>query len=72
MVRDRARQHGASKYGFFDRAAVAFLDTVGMYWLMRRYSPRGEILEAATFAAPKPDIVDAAGATPERTSRGTG
>lgn len=46
-VNDRARQHGASKYGFFDRAAVAFLDVVGMYWLMRRYSPRGTVAEVA-------------------------
>jgi hypothetical protein len=47
LINDRARRHGASKYGFFDRAAVAFLDVVGMYWLMRRYSPRGEIAEIA-------------------------
>jgi hypothetical protein len=47
MINDRARRHGASKYGFFDRAAVAFLDVVGMYWLMRRYSPRGDIAEIA-------------------------
>lgn len=46
-INDRARKHGASKYGFFDRAAVAFLDVVGMYWLMRRYSPRGQIAEVA-------------------------
>ncbi len=72
MVNDRARQHGASKYGFFDRAAVAFLDTVGMYWLMRRYSQRGETREIAAVAAPQPDIVDAARPTPESASRGTG
>lgn len=44
-IDDRARRHGVSKYGFFDRAAVAFLDLMGMYWLMRRYSPRGDIRE---------------------------
>ena len=60
MVNDRARQHGASKYGFFDRAAVAFLDVVGMYWLMRRYSPRGEITEVAA-QAPARDTADAQG-----------
>ena len=59
MVSDRARQHGASKYGFFDRAAVAFLDTVGMYWLMRRYSPRGEIAEVSQLGGARPDIVGA-------------
>jgi glycosyltransferase involved in cell wall biosynthesis len=47
LINDRARRHGASKYGFFDRAAVAFLDVVGMYWLMRRYRPRGDIAEIA-------------------------
>lgn len=45
LVNDRPRLHGQSKYGFFDRAAVAFLDVVGVYWLIRRYSPRGEITE---------------------------
>lgn len=45
MVNDRPRVHGASKYGFFDRAAVAFLDLVGNYWLVRRYSDRGAIQE---------------------------
>jgi len=44
-INDRARRHGTSKYGFFDRAAVAFLDVVGMYWLMRRYTPRGACTE---------------------------
>jgi dolichol-phosphate mannosyltransferase len=44
-INDRARKHGKSKYGFFDRAAVAFLDTVGVYWLIRRFSVRGEIVE---------------------------
>ncbi|MBX2805942.1 MAG: hypothetical protein KTR19_08225 [Hyphomicrobiales bacterium] len=43
-VNDRPRAHGASKYGFFDRAAVALLDLVGVYWLIRRYSPRGEVI----------------------------
>lgn len=37
-VEDRPRLAGVSKYGFFDRAAVAFLDTVGVFWLIRRYS----------------------------------
>ena len=37
--------HGLSKYGFFDRAVVSFLDLVGVYWLVRRYSDRGEIKE---------------------------
>ena len=45
LVNDRPRMHGLSKYGFFDRAAVSFLDLVGVYWLVRRYSDRGEIEE---------------------------
>jgi glycosyltransferase involved in cell wall biosynthesis len=45
LVNDRPRVHGASKYGFFDRAVVSFLDLVGVYWLVRRYSDRGEIKE---------------------------
>jgi glycosyltransferase involved in cell wall biosynthesis len=44
-INDRPRVHGTSKYGFFDRAAVALLDLTGVYWLIRRYSPRGEIEE---------------------------
>lgn len=61
MINDRARRHGASKYGFFDRAAVAFLDVIGMYWLMRRHTPRGEITEVAA-QAPARDAADAQGA----------
>lgn len=62
MVADRARRHGVSKYGFFDRAAVSFLDVVGMYWLMRRYSPRGEIREVeAAQPAPEHSAVGAQG-----------
>jgi len=61
MINDRARQHGASKYGFFDRAAVAFLDVIGMYWLMRRYSPRGDIGEISTQTA-DPDAAEPQGA----------
>ena len=45
LVNDRPRMHGLSKYGFFDRAVVSFLDLVGVYWLVRRYSDRGEITE---------------------------
>jgi dolichol-phosphate mannosyltransferase len=45
MVNDRPRVHGISKYGFFDRAAVSFLDLVGVYWLVRRHSDRGDVRE---------------------------
>jgi dolichol-phosphate mannosyltransferase len=45
LVNDRPRVHGLSKYGFFDRAVVSFLDLVGVYWLVRRHSDRGEITE---------------------------
>lgn len=47
MVADRPRTHGESKYGFFDRARVALLDVTGVFWLIRRYSPRGEVREVA-------------------------
>jgi len=51
LVNDRPRLHGQSKYGFFDRASVAFLDVIGVYWLIRRYSPRGDITELAETPA---------------------
>lgn len=44
-ISDRPRQHGQSKYGFFDRAAVALLDLIGTYWLIRRYSNPGNVAE---------------------------
>jgi hypothetical protein len=44
-VEDRPRLAGVSKYGFFDRAAVAFLDTVGVLWLTRRYSDPESVVE---------------------------
>lgn len=44
-VEDRPRIAGVSKYGFFDRAAVAFLDTVGVFWLIRRYSDPVSVTE---------------------------
>lgn len=44
-VEDRPRLSGVSKYGFFDRAAVAFLDTVGVFWLIRRYSDPVSVTE---------------------------
>ena len=52
VIEDRARLHGVSKYGFFDRAAVAFLDVVGVHWLNRRYSHRGGVTEHAVNAVP--------------------
>jgi dolichol-phosphate mannosyltransferase len=57
LVNDRPRVHGASKYGFFDRAIVSFLDLVGVYWLIRRYSDRGAIQEVG--AAREHDITAA-------------
>jgi dolichol-phosphate mannosyltransferase len=50
MVTDRPRAHGRSKYGFFDRAAVALLDLIGVFWLVRRYSDRGRIAELSRGA----------------------
>jgi len=61
MINDRARQHGASKYGFFDRATVAFLDVVGMYWLMRRYSSRGHVTEVSAQPTEAPASADVYG-----------
>jgi glycosyltransferase involved in cell wall biosynthesis len=62
MVNDRPRAHGRSKYGFFDRAAVALLDLIGVFWLVRRYSDRGAVAElgGARQAEAKPAIIQAA------------
>ena len=35
-VNDRARQHGATKYGVFDRLGVGIVDLFGVMWLQRR------------------------------------
>ena len=35
-VADRARWHGASKYGFLDRLFAGLFDLFGMIWLVRR------------------------------------
>ena len=55
MVNDRPRAHGRSKYGFFDRAAVALLDLIGVCWLVRRYSDRGGVTELS--GARQADVV---------------
>jgi hypothetical protein len=52
MVNDRPRVHGTSKYGFFDRALVSFLDLVGVYWLIRRYSDCGPVEEISGDRTP--------------------
>ncbi len=49
-IDDRPRQHGVSKFGFFDRAAVALLDLIGVYWLIRRYADPGAIRERESGA----------------------
>lgn len=46
-IDDRPRRHGVSKYGFFDRAAVAAMDLFGVYWLIRRYSDPGDVREGS-------------------------
>jgi dolichol-phosphate mannosyltransferase len=61
-IEDRPRQHGVSKYGFFDRAAVAFLDVMGVFWLIRRYSDPGD--------APEIGAVDSPGDSPEDSAAG--
>lgn len=35
-VVDRARWHGASKYGFWNRLWVGIIDMLGVWWLIRR------------------------------------
>jgi len=35
-VVDRARGHGVSNYGFFDRLWIGILDLAGVWWLIRR------------------------------------
>ena len=35
-VNDRARQHGVTKYGVFDRLGVGIVDLFGVMWLQRR------------------------------------
>jgi dolichol-phosphate mannosyltransferase len=35
-VVDRARRHGTSNYGFWDRLWVGILDLAGVWWLIRR------------------------------------
>ena len=36
LVNDRARWHGASKYGFLGRLGAGIFDLLGMFWLVRR------------------------------------
>ena len=50
-IEDRPRQHGASKYGFFDRASVALFDLFGVFWLIRRYSDPGDVSETTSAAS---------------------
>jgi dolichol-phosphate mannosyltransferase len=38
-VRHRSREHGASKYGLFDRLWVGIVDIFGVMWLRRRFKP---------------------------------
>ena len=54
MIDDRPRQHGASKYGFFDRASVALFDLFGVFWLVRRYSDPGEVAEEVSAEIGEP------------------
>ena len=35
-VNHRPRQHGATKYGVFDRLGVGIVDLLGVMWLQRR------------------------------------
>ena len=44
-INDRPREHGISKYGFFDRASVAFLDVIGVFWLNQRKYRAGNVTQ---------------------------
>lgn len=40
-VSHKPREHGVSKYGFFDRLWVGMGDLIGVFWLLRRFRPQG-------------------------------
>jgi glycosyltransferase involved in cell wall biosynthesis len=44
-VVDRARAHGVSNYGMWDRLWIGILDLAGVWWLIRRKKRVPEILE---------------------------
>lgn len=44
-VNHRARAHGRSKYGLFDRLWVGLVDLAGVYWLTLRPLHRGPVTE---------------------------
>jgi dolichol-phosphate mannosyltransferase len=44
-VQHRARVHGTSKYGMFDRLWVGIVDLLGVMWLRKRYRPGLEVNE---------------------------
>ena len=43
-VIDRPRAHGISNYGMWDRLWVGILDLMGVWWLIRRYKRRPDIV----------------------------
>jgi dolichol-phosphate mannosyltransferase len=49
-VVDRARQHGVSNYGLFDRLWVGILDLFGVWWLIRRRRKVPQATEVSTDA----------------------
>jgi glycosyltransferase involved in cell wall biosynthesis len=49
-VVDRARQHGVSNYGLFDRLWVGILDLFGVWWLIRRRRQVPQATEVSTDA----------------------
>jgi dolichol-phosphate mannosyltransferase len=48
-VVDRARRHGTSNYGFWDRLWIGIIDLAGVWWLIRR-KKRNPQSEEVTFA----------------------
>jgi glycosyltransferase involved in cell wall biosynthesis len=44
-VIDRARRHGQSNYGMWDRLWIGILDLAGVWWLIRRKKPTPDVTE---------------------------
>lgn len=44
-VRHRARAHGVSKYGLWNRLWVGIVDLFGVRWLLKRNPPRPSVIE---------------------------
>lgn len=54
-VVDRARRHGVSKYGIWDRLAVGIPDLFGVWWLRRRRKNKPHIIDELTTTTENAD-----------------